>query len=91
MLGIDRIHVRRDVYVGVFPGSISRTGAISPGSGKMATTDTMPEIPDVTTSADETCSACNHPWSAHDIIGRRFCAATLAGALDRGCVCPRQQ
>lgn len=57
----------------------------------MATTDTMPEIPDVTTSADETCSACNHPWSAHDIIGRRFCAATLAGALDRGCVCPRQQ
>ncbi|MHB8449993.1 MAG: RGCVC family protein [Mycobacteriales bacterium] len=32
------------------------------------------------------CPAC-HPWSlAHDAIGRRFCAASVASELTRGCV-----
>ena len=39
------------------------------------------------TTADEACSVCGHPARAHDAIGTRFCAATMAGALTRGCVC----
>lgn len=59
----------------------------------MATTDTMPATTDVTTiqqpeDADDACLACAHPRSAHDVISTRFCAATVAAALARGCVCP---
>jgi hypothetical protein len=36
-----------------------------------------------------TCAACPHPESAHDEIGLRYCAATVAGGWHRGCVCPR--
>jgi hypothetical protein len=33
------------------------------------------------------CAACRHDRDAHDRIGARFCSATIAGALSRGCVC----
>ena len=33
------------------------------------------------------CDVCAHPAAAHDVIGRRFCEATLLGALTRGCIC----
>jgi hypothetical protein len=33
------------------------------------------------------CDVCLHPMSDHDAIGLRFCRATLAGAIPRGCVC----
>lgn len=33
------------------------------------------------------CDVCAHPAAAHDVIGRRFCDATLQGALTRGCIC----
>jgi hypothetical protein len=33
------------------------------------------------------CAACPHPLAHHDAIGRRFCAATTAGATVRGCIC----
>jgi hypothetical protein len=33
------------------------------------------------------CDVCPHPLAGHDPIGLRFCQATLAGALTRGCVC----
>ncbi|MCZ2815920.1 MULTISPECIES: RGCVC family protein [unclassified Modestobacter] len=33
------------------------------------------------------CPACAHPMDAHDPIGARFCLATAAGTLDRGCAC----
>lgn len=33
------------------------------------------------------CTACPHDRDAHDPIGARFCSATTAGALRRGCVC----
>ncbi|MCZ2839409.1 RGCVC family protein [Modestobacter sp. VKM Ac-2985] len=33
------------------------------------------------------CPACAHSMDAHDPIGVRFCRATAAGTLDRGCVC----
>ena len=35
------------------------------------------------------CSACVHPRDAHDGIATRFCAATTARALARGCACQR--
>ncbi|WP_370964307.1 RGCVC family protein [Amycolatopsis sp. cg9] len=34
-----------------------------------------------------TCAVCPHPVESHDVIARRFCAATQAGISDRGCVC----
>lgn len=33
------------------------------------------------------CPACGHPQDGHDELGRRYCAATAAAALDRGCIC----
>ncbi len=33
------------------------------------------------------CDACRHDLDGHDAIGRRFCSATVAGALTRGCIC----
>jgi hypothetical protein len=43
--------------------------------------------PETSVTADEACFVCGHPMSAHDAIGTRFCAATAAGALSRGCIC----
>jgi hypothetical protein len=34
-----------------------------------------------------TCPVCPHPLADHDPIGLRFCRATAAGAVTRGCVC----
>jgi hypothetical protein len=48
--------------------------------------------PDVTVvenddSAAAACAVCPHPLESHDMIARRFCTATQAGAVNRGCVC----
>lgn len=40
-------------------------------------------------SLDEMCE-CGHPHIRHDMIASRYCAATLAGSLPRGCVCPAE-
>ncbi|HEY2060693.1 MAG TPA: RGCVC family protein [Amycolatopsis sp.] len=37
--------------------------------------------------AENACPSCPHPLDSHDVIARRFCTATSAGHLDRGCVC----
>lgn len=34
-----------------------------------------------------TCT-CGHPSADHDRVGLRYCEATTAGGLDRGCICP---
>lgn len=34
-----------------------------------------------------TCAVCPHAWDVHDPIGIRYCSATAAGGLTRGCVC----
>lgn len=39
------------------------------------------------TDDDPQCGVCPHPWSAHDTIGARFCTATGASSIERGCVC----
>ncbi len=36
---------------------------------------------------DPRCDVCPHPVAAHDAIALRFCRATLAASIDRGCVC----
>ncbi|SHN47775.1 RGCVC family protein [Cryptosporangium aurantiacum] len=36
---------------------------------------------------EETCDVCAHETAAHDPISRRYCAATLANALTRLCIC----
>ena len=33
------------------------------------------------------CPACEHPLSAHDRIGARWCAATQLGVGQRDCMC----
>ena len=33
------------------------------------------------------CDMCPHPLDQHDAIAQRFCTATSAGALSRGCIC----
>lgn len=60
------------------------------GSGDMATTDTMPTTTGVMRieQPQDACVACAHPWTAHDVISARFCTATVAAGLLRGCVCP---
>ncbi|HEX6358627.1 RGCVC family protein [Actinophytocola sp.] len=52
-------------------------------------TDTYPNTsgPGPAGQAVATCSACAHPWGAHDQIAARFCAATTVGHHERGCVC----
>jgi hypothetical protein len=36
---------------------------------------------------DPRCDVCPHAVADHDPIGLRFCRATAASALVRGCVC----
>lgn len=33
------------------------------------------------------CSACTHLWAEHDEIAARYCAATMVGHHQRGCIC----
>ena len=86
-----RVHRdRRDVR------GISVSTALRPVSGTTpvrkhrislseTTTATTPETS--TETSTTACPACPHDESAHDRIGLRYCAATSAGALERGCVC----
>jgi hypothetical protein len=43
-----------------------------------------------TNHRSQLCAVCPHFWNAHDAIAVRFCAATMARALTRGCVCRDQ-
>lgn len=35
----------------------------------------------------DACVVCPHPWHEHDPIGVRYCTATTASELSRGCIC----
>ena len=56
---------------------------------------TDPHGPIMTATTDavallvETCDVCDHQQTEHDPIARRYCAATLANALTRGCICTK--
>lgn len=41
----------------------------------------------VLTEAGARCATCEHPQDTHDAIAARYCAATLAAAITRGCIC----
>ncbi|WP_158890960.1 RGCVC family protein [Amycolatopsis anabasis] len=43
--------------------------------------------PEAEGRTEAVCAVCAHPWSAHDVVAARYCAATMAGGHDRGCVC----
>jgi hypothetical protein len=46
-----------------------------------------PDVDDSFRTVDPVCDVCPHDLERHDTIGRRFCQATLDGALTRGCAC----
>jgi hypothetical protein len=50
-------------------------------------TATTPADAPEETRPENACPSCPHPLDSHDVIARRFCAATSAGHLERGCVC----
>jgi hypothetical protein len=51
------------------------------------TVDRPDSLPIAVPDEDAGCPACAHALSDHDPIGARFCRATVAGGLSRGCVC----
>ncbi|MGH3900166.1 MAG: RGCVC family protein [Pseudonocardiaceae bacterium] len=55
----------------------------------MRTTEQNPPVAEPSTGGrtDLTCEVCPHAWDTHDPIGVRYCSATVAGGLRRGCVC----
>ncbi|WP_157529701.1 RGCVC family protein [Nocardia sp. NRRL S-836] len=42
---------------------------------------------DVQVLPDASCAVCPHPLQDHDPLGVRYCNATTASALPRGCIC----
>ena len=36
---------------------------------------------------DPDCDVCAHPAAGHDAVAQRFCSATHARVLTRGCIC----
>ncbi|MGB7797678.1 MAG: RGCVC family protein [Pseudonocardiaceae bacterium] len=55
----------------------------------MPTTEVRSPVakPSTGEQTDFACAACPHAWDDHDPIGIRYCSATIAGELHRGCVC----
>jgi hypothetical protein len=48
----------------------------------------QPEVAHVAAAASvERCDVCAHPLAEHDRIARRYCVATFASAVTRGCIC----
>lgn len=45
---------------------------------------------DVDTDLKQRCAVCEHDTADHDVIGTRFCEATQAHALTRGCICSKK-
>lgn len=60
---------------------VPTTTAARPGRQERPAGSTAPSVD------DPACGVCPHRVDHHDAIALRFCRATLAGALDRGCVC----
>ena len=46
-----------------------------------------PALIDIPVVAETVCPTCQHPLTAHDAIGLRWCAATKLGVGTRGCIC----
>jgi hypothetical protein len=78
------------VYVFDVPG---RSSTFLVGCCRRSQVDVMTTEFDARPADDEVtvraCDACGHDLASHDAISSRYCRASLAGALDRGCVCPK--
>jgi hypothetical protein len=57
---------------------------MTPAIGDVITVPTL-HTADAQTAARQ--CGCGHLDKAHDVIAARYCAATQAGALTRGCIC----
>ena len=51
--------------------------------------DPAVELEQAQDAATACCDMCPHPLDQHDAIAQRFCTATSAGELSRGCICAR--
>jgi hypothetical protein len=69
------------------PMSPNGSGNVSPPTTAKGNTitATSPRTARLQTAAHQ-CE-CGHPEIAHDAIASRYCAATHAGTLTRGCIC----
>jgi len=58
------------------------------GSSGSATVMVEPSPPSGNSedSSVDTCE-CGHPRAHHDVVAARYCAATTAGSMARGCIC----
>ena len=51
-------------------------------------TKPLPQVAQVNPIASVTgCDVCAHPLEGHDQIARRYCTATFANVITRGCIC----
>ncbi|MEU7478234.1 RGCVC family protein [Lentzea sp. NPDC042327] len=50
-------------------------------------TTSEPLTIDTEAEAGRVCGVCPHLWREHDPLGVRYCTATAASALPRGCIC----
>ncbi|WP_158102597.1 RGCVC family protein [Lentzea kentuckyensis] len=53
----------------------------------MPTSELRIAVPAGHSDAAAICAVCPHPSHEHDPIGVRYCTATMAAALPRGCIC----
>ncbi|WP_330275402.1 RGCVC family protein [Lentzea sp. NBC_00516] len=53
----------------------------------MTTSEPLTTPEPLITDPDLSCDVCPHPWREHDPLGVRYCTATAASALPRGCIC----
>jgi hypothetical protein len=53
----------------------------------MPTSELQTAVPASHSDAAGICAVCPHPSHEHDPIGVRYCTATTAAALSRGCIC----
>lgn len=67
------------------PGIGSNSRAQPTGTAAV-TVEPLPPTEGSADSSEDTC-ACGHPLAHHDVIAARYCAATIAGSMDRGCIC----
>jgi hypothetical protein len=68
------------------PGIGPNTRAGSSGNAAVMVEPSPPSESSADSSAD-TCG-CGHPNANHDVVAARYCAATIAGSMARGCICP---
>jgi len=70
-------------------GHTAHLFATKPVASELPAVESKPDFSGHTANGEVAtgCAVCPHPWTTHDRIAARFCAATAAGKFTRGCVC----